>query len=285
MVHLARNAMFILAVVATQAGPTRSASADDRGTHGFNELPLRNDFVELPYAECDDPECGDGVYYDDEWVSYEWWYGLLEACRFRRSSRDGRWSGHGQPLKSTSWLNRPYEFGLDTGAFVMTNSVNSNNDKNNDVLAAAHLGWDWDHYWGTQFRVAWTTPELSSSIASTSRISNDVFLYDLSLMYYPWGDSRVRPYWRFGMGLTDLDFVNPNGVREDDTLFTLPVGLGIKYQTKRWMAFRAEAVDYIAFGQNSANGMNNFTLTFGLEWRFGGRPTRDWSSPSRVRTW
>ncbi len=115
--------------------------------------------------------------------------------------------------------------------------------------------------------------------------SNNVLLYDLSALYYPWGDSRVRPYWRFGVGLTDIDFINPAGVREDATLFSLPIGIGIKYQTQRWLALRAEVVDYITFGQNSASDMQNLTLTFGLEWRFGGRPTNDWSAPGRRNTW
>lgn len=249
-----------------------------------------------PDAGYPTPDCGAG--FDEGHCGAEWEYGRGEVCfdrhwwgqfcealRFRHSSRNGRWSGPGQPLRSTSWLNRPFEFNLETGAFVMTKSVSPNNNRNNDVLLAANLGWDWDHYWGTQFRVAWTTPEFISSVPSDSTASNNVLLYDLSLLYYPWGDSRIRPYYRFGFGLTDINFITPAGVREDATLFSMPVGMGIKYQTRRTVALRAEAVDYIAWGQNSASGMNNFTLTFGVEWRFGGRPNRAWSSPSRSCNW
>lgn len=235
------------------------------------------------------PACGDGLVYGDGysqvWGGYGHWRAWCERLRFRHSSTDGRWTGKGQPLRSTSWLNRPYSFGLETGGLLMASRISSNNTRNNDVLAAANIGWDWDHYWGTQFRVAWSTPELSSSVASTSSASNDVFLYDLTLLYYPWGDSRVRPYYRFGLGLTDLDFINPAGQREDATLLSMPIGVGIKYQTQRWMALRAEAVDYITWGQNSASNMQNFTLTFGVEWRFGGRPSTTWSSPTQRGAW
>jgi hypothetical protein len=275
----------ILLAVATLAADMCPACAETTVPLEFEVLQPDGPFDELSHAACDDPACGTELMRDDVWVDDDWWGVLYEKYRFRHSGRDGRWSGRGGPLRSTSWLNRPYDFGLETGAFVMGSAISSNNSRNNDVLAAVHLGWDWDHYWGTQFRVAWTTPELASSVASTNTASNDVLLYDLTMMYYPWGDSRVRPYWRFGLGLTDLDFINPAGNREDNTLLTLPLGIGIKYQTKRWMALRAEAVDHITLGQNSASNMQNFTLTFGLEWRFGGRPTSDWSSPTQRGTW
>lgn len=237
---------------------------------------------------CNSTDCGDEFAYggykaigfnQGRWR--DWW----ERFRFRHSSTDGRWTGKGQPLRSTSWLNRPYSFGVETGGLLMASRISSNNTRNNDVLAAVNLGWDWDHYWGTQFRVAWSTPELSSSVPSTNAASNNVLLYDLSLMYYPWGDSRVRPYYRFGLGLTDIDFINPAGVREDATLLSMPIGVGIKYQTRRWVALRAEAVDYITWGQNSASDMQNFTLTFGVECRYGGRPSSAWSSPTQRGAW
>ncbi|QDU57852.1 hypothetical protein Pan181_40750 [Aeoliella mucimassa] len=233
-----------------------------------------------------------------DWCADEWggpmvepassgsrWSDWRERMRFRHSMMDGRAIGKGQPLRTTSWLNRPYEFGIDTGAFLMANDVSSNNTSNNDLMVAAHLGWDWDHYWGAQARMTWTTPEFASSVDSNDQNTNTLMMYDVSLMYYPWGDSRVRPYYRLGMGLTDLDFINPSGVREDNTLFTIPMGLGIKYQTERWMAIRAEAMDNIAWGQNSASSMHNFTLTIGFEWRYGGRPSSGWSSPAAQRTW
>jgi hypothetical protein len=230
-------------------------------------------------------DCGDAVAFDPAMHGDRPWWPGWDQLGIRHSATHGRAFGRGGPLAGTSWLNRPYDFGLETGAFVMTERFSTNSSRNNDVLAAAHLGWDWDHYWGTQFRLGWTTPELSSSVGSNQRHSNNLLTYDLSMMYYPWGDSRARPYYRIGLGLTDVDFTNPAGVREDNTLFTVPVAMGIKYQTKRWMAFRAEAADHIVYGQNSASGVHNITLTFGLDWRFGGRPSGNWSSPGNRQTW
>ena len=237
-----------------------------------------------------DASVNDQALCDDEWVEMQgfgqspMWADLRERLRPKHSSTDGRATGKGIPLRTTSWLNRPYEFGLDTGAFIMGKRASGNNARNNDLMAAAHLGADWDHYWGAQARIAWSTPEFVSSVDSTSQTSDSILIYDVSLLYYPWGDSRIRPYYRLGLGLTDLDFINNDGIREDNTMLTMPLGIGIKYQSERWLAIRAEAVDHFTWGQNSASSMQNFTLTLGFEWRYGGRPNSGWSSPRR-ETW
>lgn len=277
--------------------PGEAYAMGDAMPHSAAEqgYPMEPEYgVDGPYGEpicgCGD-SCCDGECCYSEWPCDEvlidrgWWRALRQKYRFRHSSIDGRSIGRGYPLRGTSWLNRPYSFGLETGGFMMASRISSNNTRNNDVLLAASLGWDWDHYWGTQFRVGWTTPELHSNVPSTQVPSNNVLMYDLSLMYYPWGDSKVRPYYRFGLGMTDIDFITPAGIREDNTMFSLPIGVGIKYQTKRWVALRAEAADYITFSQNSASHMQNFTLTFGMEWRFGGRPNSAWSGPRRECDW
>ena len=195
---------------------------------------------------------------------------------FRTSLSHGRAIGLGQPLRGTSWLNRPYEFSLETGALFMANDPGGAASKANDVVAAAQLGWDFDHYWGSQVRIAWSTPNYNNAVAPSSDASSDLVIYDASLLYYPWGDSRVRPYYRFGIGITDVDFIDGVGNPVSEALLTVPLGIGLKYQKHRWMAMRFEAVDNIAFGQGGANTLNNFTFTFGAEWRFGGRAAPQW---------
>lgn len=227
---------------------------------------------------------------------YEWAEGGVEFAMpsllspadhvdFRHSSTDGRYFGKGQPLQGTSWLNRPYEVGLETGAFLMAGRVASHVRANNDLMAAIHVGWDWDHYWGTQLKAAWTTPAIGSGTAADPPDSSDIFIYDLSVLYYPWGDSKVRPYYRGGLGLTDLDYINSNDIAQDATLFTIPFGFGLKYQSQRWMAWRVELMDNLAFSQNGTRTLSNFSLTLGAEWRFGGKPAPRWYSPAANQVW
>ncbi|MCA9239373.1 MAG: hypothetical protein KDA37_04200, partial [Planctomycetales bacterium] len=157
----------------------------------------------------------------------------------RSTATHGRAVGRGRPLRGTSWLNRPYEVAVDVGAFVMAGRPTTGVRGANDVFVALQAGADWDNYWGTQARIGWTTPDLNTA-ASGGGESDNLFLTDLSLMYYPWGDSQLRPYWRAGLGLTDIEFTNINGLRQQEYLFTMPFGLGIKHQTRRWLVWRAE---------------------------------------------
>jgi hypothetical protein len=225
-----------------------------------------------------EPDSGYGV--DDGFVESQdstgWEESFWESpLRLHHSSIDGRSVGRGQPLRGTSWLNRPFEVGVDFGALVTTSEFAPNSRRNNDILGAFHLGWDWDHYWGSQFRFVWSTPDLATYSGDVIP-SNNFYIYDLSLMYYPWGDSRVRPYYRAGFGITNVNLINDEGGKQTESLFTIPFGVGIKYQLHRTMVFRGEIVDNLAFGQNDVNTLNNFTLTFGVEWRFGGQPPTYW---------
>lgn len=191
----------------------------------------------------------------------------------RTSATHGRALGPGQPLRGTSWLNRPYDVSLDYGAFLMIDRVSPNVKPANDYFGALGIGWDFDYYWGLQYRIGWSTPNLENTRQPTADGANNLFLTDLSVLYYPWGDSRLRPYYRLGFGLTDLKFPTDDGTFEAPFLFTMPIGIGVKYQTERWLALRAEFIDNLAFGQNETGTLNNLTLTFGAEWRFGGKPT------------
>lgn len=236
-------------------------------------------------AEYDDClECYDHASWDQsgaDWISTK--LAAFREFTSRNSATHGRSVGLGVPLRGTSWLNRPYEASLDFGAILMTGPVSAGADRANDKFAALSLGWDWDHYWGTQARLGWATPDLTAS--SSSEGSDNLFLADVSLMYYPWGDSRVRPYWRIGMGLTDVEFVDRNEVRQQEYLYTVPLAIGVKHQMRRWLVWRFEIADNIAFGLNDANTMHNLTLTAGIEARYGGRPGGYWAWRPRGSAW
>jgi hypothetical protein len=193
--------------------------------------------------------------------------------------------GPGGPLRGTSWLNRPYYVALDFGGLLMTDRVAPNVRANNDLVGAIGLGWDWDHYWGSQLRLAWATPELLNTTLTSLDPHDNLLIGDLSLLYYPWGDSRTRPYYRIGIGLTDLEYYNNNSLRQHETLFTFPLGVGLKYQMSRFITWRVELMDNIAVGQNETSTLQNLTITTGLEWRFGGRPSGYWAWAGRGGGW
>lgn len=204
------------------------------------------------------------------------WLGL------RHSYTHGRSVGLGDTLVGTSWLNRPYYAGFDLGALWMTQSIEDSVSRDVDTFGGVFIGSDWDHYWGNELAFQWATPELINSAAPTANRTDSLFLWSYSLMYYPWGDSAVRPYWRWGIGGTHVDFPLDDGSRHDEWLLTFPIGIGVKYPVRRWLAVRADFTDQLSFGDSDVRTQNNLTLTFGLEWRFGVRPRSYWPwYPSR----
>jgi hypothetical protein len=140
---------------------------------------------------------------------------------------------------------------------------------------------------GTELAINRGTPEIINERARDAPRGDRMMEETISLMYYPWGDSLFRPYWRFGIGATQVDYptdhypTNP-GFRRDETLWTFPIGVGLKYPFRRWLAARMEFADQLALGNEGVATQHDLTLTFGLEWRFGVHPRSYWPwNPSR----
>jgi hypothetical protein len=206
----------------------------------------------------------------------------LDWLGLRQYQSHGRNVGLGWPMVGTSWLNRPYYFGGEIGTIWMTRAVNDAVSRDVDTFGGIFLGCDWDHYWGGELKFNRATPELVNANAPDARRSDVLFHWSYSAMYYPWGDSTIRPYWRWGIGNTKFDFPLDDGTRRDEWLLTFPIGIGVKYPVRRWLAARAELTDYLSIGQNDLATQNNITLTFGLEMHLGVHPRSYWPwNPSR----
>ena len=206
----------------------------------------------------------------------------ISTLNLRHSYTHGRHVGLGGPLVGSSWLNRPYYFGADLGMLWMLNDPENSVNGDSDVFGGIFFGADWDHYWGNELAFHWATPELVNRRAPAAPRNESLFVWSYSLMYYPWGESRIRPYWRWGIGNTEFDFPLDDGTQHDEWLLTFPIGVGVKYPVRRWLAARAELTDQLAIGGNGVPTQNNLTLTVGLEWRFGARPRSYWPwHPSR----
>jgi hypothetical protein len=131
------------------------------------------------------------------------------------------------------------------------------------------VGWDFDHYWGLEGRFAFARPEVeddgSLGVSDTSRF----WSLDANLVYYPWGDSRWRPYLSLGLGCGSFDLQDA-GLGFEQTLFAIPFGGGIKCYWKNWLALRLSVTDNWLIGHDSLSTMHNLTLTADVEVRFGG---------------
>ena len=204
---------------------------------------------------------------------------------FRHSSTHGRNIGKGLPLKGTSWLNRPFHVDWFLGPLLGDDLITDRVSQTNVLVGGLRLGGDFDHYWGAEWRVGWANPD--ADFASPQAEAGDVsyVVSDVNLLYYPWGDSRFRPYCLLGFGVTQLDFRDDNGLNLHTTLATLPFGGGLKVQQNPWMAWRLQVVNNLAFGDDRVSTMNNFSFTAGAEMRFGAKPATYWPWRSSRKVW
>jgi hypothetical protein len=142
--------------------------------------------------------------------------------------------------------------------------------QDSDVFGGYRIGWDFDHYWGTEARFGFAYLRATDEQAGTRLDWARQDYWDGSLLYYPWGDARWRPFASAGIGLAYFRFQHPTRGTVGETLFAAPVGLGVKYLYRPWMALRFTALDNIAVGNNGLSTMHNVSLTGGVEVRFGG---------------
>lgn len=181
-----------------------------------------------------------------------------------------RHSGMGEPLVGTSWRNRPWYVGLFVGGIFNDDLVRHEVLQNNATFLGVRLGWDFDHYWGIEGRYAFARAEALTAAGIPIPKSARDYYADVSLLYYPWGDSRWRPYFSAGIGLANFRFVDDQGYYINDSAFGMPLGIGIKNFYSPTVTLRLDLVDNIAFGTNQVSSMHNFSVMAGVEFRFGG---------------
>lgn len=171
----------------------------------------------------------------------------------------------GQPLYGTSWTNRPYYVDGYTGVLFGWN-LTDHLDQNHGTISGLRLGWDYEHFWGAQFGLGFGSTNTDPGGSDVS-----IRLADVSVLYYPWGDSRWRPYTGLGVGAGKYSFLDENGGSVDEFAMQIPLSLGIKYAFRPWWALRVDATNYFVLPANDLNFINQLALTLAMEIRFGGQ--------------
>jgi hypothetical protein len=111
----------------------------------------------------------------------------------------------------------------------------------------------------------------------------DVFIWDVGLLYYPRGDTLWRPYFKMGVGTGRIRFTDILHTRYNKISLAMPLALGVKYRCNDWMALRFECADNIIFGRGNVRSVHDFSITGGLEIRFGRSRKTYWPwNPDRV---
>jgi hypothetical protein len=181
--------------------------------------------------------------------------------------------GLGRPLIGTSWLNRPWFVGGFLGGLLADDLISGEVESNNSFFLGGRVGWDFDHYWGMEGRYAFSRPQITDGEGNSLPDRSRDYFIDMSLAYYPWGDSQWRPFVSWGFGLQTFRFRDDSNEQVSQSLLSMPIGVGLKFYHSPWHTLRLDLYDNIAFGDGRLGTMQNFTLAAGVEFRFGGRPT------------
>lgn len=184
--------------------------------------------------------------------------------------RFGSW---GKPQHGTSWLNRPYYVGFFAGALSGDELQAGLIEQGGGFIAGGRLGIDFDHYWGTEARLAFSDLAVDYDGFLHTGQSN-VSMFDVNLLYYPLGDTRWRPYLSIGFGVHNFAYETAFDQKVRASPVALPIGVGLKYAITSNLAMRFDLTDNITFGDgDQADAMQNLSFVGGLELHFGGRRT------------
>ena len=190
-----------------------------------------------------------------------------------------------RPMVRESWLNQPFSFSWFAGGYRMSDPIQDHVTGHTGFFTGFRLGGDFSDHTGGEARFGFTRSGLSDPTGVVELGDIKAFVFDVQGLYYPWGNTRFRPFLAVGLGFTDLDFVDDRGRAIHDLVFSMPFGAGIKYRWDAHLAFRAELLDNVAYASGDADVMHNVSFTAGLEYRFGAKSRRSYWPWNPSRSW
>jgi hypothetical protein len=189
-----------------------------------------------------------------------------------------------QPLQTESWLNRPFSASFFLGGVFLDDPL-PEIEGDAGVFYGGRLGWDFAPHFGMEGRMGGGSAGISSSIFNADLPQANLFYFDVNWLWYPTGDTRWRPYFMAGTGLFNIDFTDIFNHRYHESLFEIPLGVGLKYRYSTRTVMRFEFTDNYGLGSGLLQDQHNLSFTAGLETRFGGgnrksyfpwKPDRNW---------
>lgn len=195
------------------------------------------------------------------------------------------WPRFYQPLRGETWLGHPWSVSYFAGGMFGDVLIADTVDQTQGFFTGGRLGWDFDLHWGLEARVGYASLGLVTTPVAPGTDRSQTWLIDGSLLYYPFGDNRWRPYFLVGMGLADILYSDQNRSQLHETLFALPFGGGIKYRWSDRLVMRFEVLDNLAFAASKTDTVHNISISAGLEYRFGGPRRSYWPWEPKASYW
>ena len=225
------------------------------------------------------------------------------------NSPSGPDKGVGRPLVGKSWLDHPYYFGGFVGVMCGSELVSRMIDQKSGGTGGLMVGYNFNDYWGLEGRVhfaaidirdtdyarqlfeeAWQTRYPDEPMPPLTTRTNKLTILDAAIHYYPLGNAKWRPYFKYGLGIGRQSYVNTFGVENTSNIITMPMGLGMRYWWNERIAIQMDLHDNIIFASGNTKTQHNFAFTMGLTYAFGNSrrtaPVHYWpATPSMGSKW
>ncbi len=196
------------------------------------------------------------------------------------------------PARHESWLYRPFSVTWFVGGLWGSDMVPDWIAGDRGILGGFRVGWDLDHYWGAEMRFAFGSVGLTDSQRAidaavfapsnplyyygATRREATMFLWDVNVLFYPWGDNPWRPYVLVGLGSSYLSFTDRLATPYSVNQLELPLGIGLKYRVNHALALRLECTDNISLANSGVQTLHQVSLVAAAEFRLGAAHKRYW---------
>lgn len=208
--------------------------------------------------------------------------------------------GVGMPLKNRSWVDRPYYFGGFVGTIDGSELVSNMIKQKDGGIGGLILGYNLNEYWGLESRLHFASIDIKETdngyqiyenwykasnpgatfIPPLTTRTNQLTTFDVSVHYYPLGNAKFRPFFKYGIGITREAFRDTYGSKHNIDSMAMPIGVGLRYWWNERLAIQGEIVDNVVFSRGITKTQNNWAFCVGITYAFGSskrcRPVPYW---------
>jgi hypothetical protein len=202
-----------------------------------------------------------------------WWWIPRGAIPYLgpRAPADQKNFGIGELSLTPNWRSQPFSISTFAGATAGGALIPGHVNQLPSFYGGLNVGWDYDPFWGIEKRLGFGNMALTNGDHQPIWQTGLSVTGEYRLMYYPLGDSRLRPFLTAGVGWSDFYFNDDRGARHLDTTGMVPFGVGLKHLHTERIALRIDLIDEINFSSGPLSTFQYVALTAGLEFRYGKR--------------
>ncbi len=213
--------------------------------------------------------------------------GLGRFCRprFGLAFGLGREWEEPEQMVGKSWLSRPLHVDAFTGVMYGATLIEDNVRHQGDLFSGIRLGWDWTRRLGGEMRLGFAQTGTEDIANGVELADTDIMLWDLNVLWYPTGDTRLRPYLSIGLGAAHFEFEDAQGVAHQKELVGIPLAMGLKYRATPTAALRLDLANNLTLPNAGVAGQSNLSITVGGEFHFGGQRTSYWPWNPTLQAW